>query len=171
MRLNLFIFGLSLVLFAETGFAQDKIIVPPSLPVFEDYILVIPELQVDSIFMQQLDSILFSAISKWRSQGYFSGLESNRNFSVHFQYKIPSRYFIYVELQDTPPRKAIGYLQREEYLYFFDGDIPPDIISEKRAKRRFSFKKFSRIYDPPFWDLKYDRKAEIMQVVLENWQR
>lgn len=152
------------------GFTQGKSTAP--LPLMDrDHTLWIPELDVDSVFMLQLDSILFSAISKWSNQGHFSESESKSNKYFHISFRREEHDSAYMDifLERIPPEKAVGYLQRGEYFYFFDGDIPPDIMLSKRRMKWFSFILKVGIYDPPSWELVYNPKTGCIEVKNEYW--
>ena len=126
------------------------------------------ELQIDSAFIERLDSMLFD--KKWeRMNSILSSPNSSkswRHFYISFEKKAGSDNFITVSLGDTPARNSIGFLKRNEYFYWLEGDIPPNIILAVKSKKRFSYKEHPPflIIDPPFWFLMYNSQTGDIEV-------
>lgn len=112
---------------------------------------VLPELQIDSAFIANLNTVLFEKegcgvekCSKWK------------NFHITFKTMDKMNYSICLSLWSIPAKKSIGFFKCNDFFYWLGGEIPPNIILETKSKKRFSYKDpISAPYDPPFWTLIY----------------
>ena len=120
------------------------------------------ELCVDSVFIRNLNGILFdeegacwmNCDNKWR------------NFHLDFE-KIDSlNYSIQMMFWNIPVKESIGFYKYNEYFYWLEGDIPPNIILAVKSKKRFSYKEHPPflIIDPPFWFLMYNSQTGDIEV-------
>ena len=145
---------------------ENKVIAPPDWePITRTFMSL--ELQIDSAFIERLDSMLFD--KKWeRMNSILSSPNSSkswRHFYISFEKKAGSDNFITVSLGDTPARNSIGFLKRNEYFYWFYGDVPPNIILKTKSKKRFSYKEYMyEVIDPPFGFLIYNSQTGNIEV-------
>lgn len=146
-----YILGLFIFFFAIMSHAQEnKKFIPPEMTP-NTYTFALPELQVDSSFIANLNAVLFEKescrvdrCSKWK------------HFHITFEIIDSLNYSICVSLENIPRRKAIGFFEKNKFFYWLGGDIPPNILLEKKSKKRFSYKdNIPAPYDPPFWTLIY----------------
>lgn len=145
------ILGLFILFFVTMSHAQEnkKFIPPDRTP--NIYTFTLPELQVDSSFIANLNTVLFKKegcgidnCSKWK------------HFHIIFEAIDSLNYSIDLSLWDIPARKSIGFFEYDNFFYWLGGKLPPNIILEKKSKKRFSYKNpIPAAYDPPFWTLIY----------------
>jgi len=151
----------------STSCAQEnKVIAPPDWgPVTRTFAL--SELQIDSAFAEQLDSILFDKKCE-RVNSMLSNpksCKSWRHFYVSFENKDSLNSFITVSMGYTPARNSIGFLKHNEYFYWLYGDVPSNIILKTKAKKHFSYKEYMyEFIDPPFWFLIYNSQTGNIEV-------
>ena len=111
----------------------------------------LPELQIDSTFITNLNAVIFE------KEG--CGVEKNRkwkNFYIIFKMEDSTNYSICLSLWNIPAKKSIGIFEYNNFFYWFDGEIPLNIILKTKTQKRFSYKDpIPAFYDPPFWTLIY----------------
>ena len=67
-----------------------------------------------------------------------------------------TNYSICLSLWNIPAKKSIGFFEYNNFFYWFDGEIPLNIILKTKTQKRFSYKEpIPAFYDPPFWTLIY----------------
>ena len=123
---------------------------PPNMTQ-KTHTFALPELQIDSTFITNLNTVLFSQKgcgvkkdSKWK------------NFFILFKAIDSTSYSICLSLEDIPAEKSIVFFKYNDFYYWLHGEIPPNIISKTKTKKRFSYKEpIPAFYDPPFWTLIY----------------
>ena len=121
---------------------------PPNMTQ-KTHTFALPELQIDSTFITNLNTVLFSQKgcgvkkdSKWKI------------FFILFKAIDSTSYSICLSLEDIPAEKSIVFFKYNDFYYWLHGEIPPNIIS--KTKKRFSYKEpIPAFYDPPFWTLIY----------------
>mgnify|MGYP001443615142 CR=1 FL=1 len=151
---------------AFTSQAQkDNIFVPPNIPQKSYSFELNKLLIIDSVFIEGIDSVLFS------KNCHYAELEDFKfwhDFHITFVKQDSSIYLVFIELWNFPLKKALGFLERNEYFYFLSGDIPPNIIFMSKSKRKFFYKNyFPYTIDPPLWILIYNiqsRKIKIKEL-------
>ena len=136
----------------STGISQaqeNRAYIPPPPP--ETYHFALPELQVDTVFIKNLNTILFDVRYGWSgSDNLF------KSFPVNFE-KIDSlNYSISVGLWYMPGKNSTGFFKHNEYYYWLGGEIPPNIILETKSIKQFSFIELIGLFDPPVWFLMYN---------------
>lgn len=126
----------------------------------------LPELQVDSIFIENLNTVLCD-----KNDRYMNNIISNprekswRHIHIQFKKKDSLNYCIEVSLLDIPARKSIGFFEHNGFLYWFGDDAPPNIVLETKSKKQFSYKEpLPAPYDPPFWFFMYNRETGNIEV-------
>lgn len=164
-----FFLVLFIISFAIISQAQEKRkFTPPDIKP-NIYTFTLPELQVNSIFIANLESVLFD-----RKCHFIDSILSNPNESeklrhFHFQFeKIDSsNYSIIAMLEDFPAIKSVGFSRKNKYYYWFGGILPPNLILKKKSKKRFSYKDYSGFFttDPPLWILKYNCQAGYIEII------
>ena len=127
---------------------------------------VLPELQVDSIFIENLNAVLFD-----KNDHYVNNITSNphgklwRHFHLQFEKKDSLNYCLEVSLLDIPARESIGFFEYNGFLYWFGNDAPSNIVLETKSKKQFSYKEpLPAPYDPPFWFLMYNIETGNIEV-------
>jgi hypothetical protein len=153
------IMGLLLALSATVSQAQNnnRFIPPDWTP--KTYSFALPELQIDSMFMENLNIFIDSIISKQKDS------KSWRHFHIQFAKKDTLNYMIEVSLWDIPARNSAGFYEHNKYLYWFNVGTPPDIILGKKKKKQFSYKEpIPAPYDPPFWYLIYNKQTGKIEI-------
>ena len=151
--------------------AQDnKIFIPPDMTQ-EIHSFELPALLVDSIFIENLHTVLFD-----KSCDYLNSIVSNprakswHHFFIRFEKKDCLNYCIEVSLWDIPVRKSAGFFEYNGFLYWFGYDVPPNIILGTKSKKRFSYKEpIPAPYDPPFWYLAYNVQTGCIEVKSKNF--
>ena len=129
---------------------ENRVYIPPDPP--ETYHFAMPELQVDTVFIKNLNTILFNVRYGWSSRTEF------RNFLISFE-EIDSMYYsIQVMLYINPGRNSTGFFEQNGYFYWLGGEIPPTIILETKSIKQFSFTEYVGFIDPPFWFLMYNKQ-------------
>ena len=121
---------------------------PPNMTQ-KTHTFALPELQIDSTFITNLNTVLFSQKgcgvkkdSKWKI------------FFILFKAIDSTSYSICLSLEDIPAEKSIVFFKYNDFYYWLHGEIPPNIIS--KTKKRFSYKEpIPAFYDLPFWTLIY----------------
>jgi hypothetical protein len=147
--------GLIFVFSATIIQAQKRTFIPPE-NTEKKYSYMRPELQVDSTFIANLNTILFN-----ENDGYMNNIISNpqnsQHFHIHFEKKDTLNYCIVVSLWNTPLESSIGFFRHNGFYYWFDKDAPPNIILCKKNKKQFSYTEdLIGFIDPPFWYLIYN---------------
>jgi len=139
--------------------AQEKrVFIPPNWEQ-KTHSFEVPELQIDSAFIVNLDTILFD-----KNNSYMNSIISNpnnrwRHFHIRFEKKDSLNYCIVVSLWDIPTKSA-GFFEHNGFLYWFGGEVPLNIILGKNLKKRFLYKEpIPAPYDPPFWYLMYNSQT------------
>ena len=111
----------------------------------------LPELQIDSTFITNLNAVIFE------KEG--CGVEKSReskNIFILFEAIDSTSYSICLSLGDIPAKKSFVFFEYTDFFYWLDGEIPPNIVLETKTKKRFSYKDpIPAFYDPPFWTLIY----------------
>lgn len=122
------------------------------------HFFTLSELQVDSVFINNFNYALFD-----ENNPYMNNIMSNprekawRHFHIQFMKKDSANYYIEVSLWDIPARKSIGFFEHNGFFYWFGDDVPSNIVSESKSKKRISYKEpIPAPYDPPFWYLTYN---------------
>jgi hypothetical protein len=157
------IIGLMFIFSSITGQAQKNKFIPPDWEQ-KTYSFTLPALQIASIFMENLNDVLFD-----KNDSYMNSIVSNsknkfRHFHIYFEKTDSLNYCIVASLWDIPANSK-GFFENNGYFYWFDGEIPPNIILETKSKRRFSYKEpIPAPYDPPFWYLIYHIQTESIEV-------
>jgi hypothetical protein len=164
------VIGLIFVFSATINQAQNNKFVPPDWTP-KKHSFALPELQVDSIFIDNLIIVLFD-----KNDRYMNNIMSNpreklwRHFHIQFAKKDSLNYCMEVSLWDIPARESIGFFEHNGYFYWFGDDTPPNIILKKKSKRRFSYKEdIVGFYDPPFWTLMYRIPTGSIEVKEKNY--
>lgn len=140
--------------------------VPPDVTIQKAHSFALPALQIDSVFIKNLNTVLFN-----KTDHYMNSIISNPNnrwkhFYIRFKKKDSLEDCIVVVLLDTPVESSTGFFENDGYLYWFGGEVPPGIILETKTKRQFSYKDQQIIgfYDPPFWFFIYNRETGNIEV-------
>ena len=97
-----------------------------------------PELQVDSTFIEKLNTAFFDN----EYQDYFSKPGDMEHLFINFTKDDDINYYVEVSLWYTMellPEIAVGYSEHYGFTYWFCGDVPPSIILETKAVKRFSY--------------------------------
>lgn len=129
------------------------------------YSFSLPELLIDSVFMENLNTVLFD-----KNDCYMNNIISNpnnrwRHFHLGFEKIDTLHYCIAASLWNIPARISTGFYENNGYFYWFGGKVPPDIIAETKSKKRFSYKEpIPASYDPPFWYLVYNIKTGNIEI-------
>jgi len=160
------------VMFFQTlCYAQEKdTVLPPPRNIIRTYTFTLPEVQVDSIFIARLNSILFKKENRYMN----SLLSKKKNISKHFYLvfeKLDStNYTISVELGSSFIRGAVGFFIHNNFYYWLKGEIPLNLILEKKTKKKFSYREESHpyTYDPSMWTLRYDCKTREFKLIETN---
>ncbi|EOA59422.1 hypothetical protein HMPREF1214_01574 [Bacteroides sp. HPS0048] len=131
--------------------AQKKERFTPPDMTQKTHTFALPELQIDSTFITNLNAVIFE------KEG--CGVEKSReskNFHVIFEMEDSTNYSICLSLWDIPAKKSIGFFECNDFFYWLGGEIPPDIILETKIPKKISYKDpIPAFYDPPFWTLIY----------------
>jgi|LSQX01.2.fsa_nt_gb hypothetical protein len=143
--------------------------IPPDMTA-KTHSFVLPELRVDSIFIENLNTALYD-----KNDRYLKNIISNpreklwRHFHIQFK-KIDSlNYCLEVSLLDIPARKSTGFFEHNGFFYWFGNDAPPNIVLETESKKHFSYKEhLPAPYDPPFWFFMYNVETGNIEVKEEN---
>ena len=162
---------LALILSAGTIQAQERqvertLIPPDFIDTLITYTYTVPEVYIDSTFMDSLNAVLFDKKYMVRYRG------SDRYFSIIFSKKKTSYQFIQVEL-DNRGRGAKGFFEQNGFYYWLGGDVPPNIIQGKTGiekqtsytvSRRYKGDdrggvRVSDPYDPTMWFLVYNQET------------
>lgn len=152
-----FVLGLFVIFFAMMTQAQEnRKFIPPDMTQ-KSHSFALPELRVDSTFVENLNTVLFD-----KNDSYMNDIISNprekswRHFFIHFEKKDSLSYYMMVSLWDIPAKKSIGFFQHNGFLYWFDDEVPPNIVLETKSKKEFSYKEhLPMTIDPRFWTLMY----------------
>ena len=140
--------------------AQNSNFIPPDMSQ-KTHSFALPELQIDSTFIANLDIVLFDKNDLLMNSRISNPNNEWRHFFIRFE-KIDSlNYCIEVSLWDTPTENSLGFFEYNGFFYWFAvGEIPPNIILEIKSNKQFSYKEpISSPYDPPFWYLIYNRQT------------
>ncbi|MDR2409742.1 MAG: hypothetical protein LBE13_16750 [Bacteroidales bacterium] len=121
------------------------------------------ELLIDSAFITNLDTILFDKNCRIPLE---HNPQKEKHFYIRFEKKDSLKYYIVVMLLDTPVENSMGFFEKNGYFYWFSGEVSPNIVLEKKSKKRFSYKKQQNIgfYDPLFWFLTYNIQTGCIEV-------
>jgi hypothetical protein len=158
------IIGLMFFFFSITSQAQKNKFIPPDWKQ-QTYSFALPELQIDSIFMKNLNVVLFDKNDRYMNSRISNPNNRWRHFLIHFEKTDSLNYRIVVSLWDIPAIGSTGFYEHNGFLYWFGGDISPNIILGKKSKRRFSYKEdMPGPYDPPFWTLIYNPQTGNIEV-------
>ena len=128
MKQKKLILTLRLTFLAGICHAQDNRIFIPPEPYIEgskNFSFSVPELQVDSAFVDSLNTILFD--KKCNAASFYQEDKSWQNFFLFFIKKDSLNYTIRLSLKYHPGRKARGFFERDGYRYFLYGSPPPPI--------------------------------------------
>jgi len=165
----MFLFSLTM------SYAQNNKFIPPDWRQTEKTLsvsVVLPALQIDSIFMENLNTVLFDKNDRFMNRIIFNPDSKYRHFDIRFEKKDSLNYWIVVELSDTPTRRSKGFFENNGFFYWFGGEVPPNIILETKSKRRFSYKEVQiifGIYDPILWYLMYNSETGSIEVKGEDF--
>lgn len=161
IKVLIFIFTITISQAQNNG----KHIIPPDIKV-KTYFFVLPELKVDSVFIENLNAILFND-----SDCYMNSIISNprekswRHFHIQFEKKDSLNYCIELSLLDIPARKSMGFFEHNGFYYWFGNDTPSNIILKTKSKKQFSYKEaLPASYDPPFWFFMYNSQTGNIEV-------
>jgi len=158
------IIGLIFVFSAIIGQAQSNKFIPPDMTP-KTHSFVLPELQIDSAFIVNLDTVLFNKNDRLMNSRISNPNNKWRHFRIQFEKKDSLSYCIEVSLWDIPAKKSTGFFEHNGYFYWFGGEIPPNIILKTKSKKRFSYKEpIPAPYDPPFWYLIYNGETKNIEV-------
>lgn len=162
-----FIIGIMFWFLSTISYAQKNKFIPPN---WEQKIhsFVLPELQIDSTFIANLDTVLFDKNCRIP---LVHNPKRDKHFYIRFEKKDSLKYSMVVVLLDTPAENSTGFFENNGYFYWFGGEVPPNIILETKSKRRFSSKEQQIIgfYDPPFWYLMYNSQTGNIEVKEKNF--
>lgn len=165
------IFLLLFIFFVALSQAQEnRVFTSPDI-IQKNNSFALPELQVDSAFIECFDSLFFV-----KENYEMSLMLSNpkdykkmRHFHIDFKKNDSLNYSISVSLWDIPARKSIGFFEHNEYFYWLGGDIPSNIILKTKLKKFFSYEELGLYtYDPPFWTLIYHSQTETIEIKEEE---
>ena len=134
-----------------------------------------PELQVDSTFIEKLNTAFFDNYF----QDCFSKPEDMEHLSINFTKDDDINYYVQVSLSYTMegmPKIAVGYSEHYGFTYWFCGDVPPSIILETKAGKRFSYTEYITkstpsfplidfVFDPPVQWFEYNIETGSLTVV------
>ena len=129
------------------------------------YSFAMPELQIDSTFLANLNTTFMDSIISTRKDK--DRKSSWRHFHIYFKKEDSLNYCLVVSLWNIPARKAAGFIEYDGFLYWFGGneDTPPNIILGTKSERQFSYEEpIPAPYDPPFWFLKYNHQTGNIKV-------
>lgn len=164
-----FIIGLMFLFLSTMSCAQKNQYIPPDWEQ-KTHSFVLPELQIDSTFIENLHNILFDKNCRVMKSKISNHDKSWQNFLIRFEKKDSLIYSMEVSLLDIPAENSIGFFEYNKYLYWFGGDTPPNIILEKKSKKRFSYKEpIPAPYDPLFWYLMYDIQTGSIELKEKNF--
>jgi hypothetical protein len=146
------------------GQAQKKTYIPPVMTQ-KTYVFMSPELQIDSIFMENLNAMLFDKDDRYMNSRISNPNNRWRHFHIRFEKTDSLNYCVVASLWDIPANSK-GFFENNGYFYWFGGEVPPNIILETKSKRRFSYKEQQIIgfYDPLFWYLMYNPQTGSIEV-------
>ena len=149
------IMGIIFVFSTSISLAQDSKVMPPEITL-RTCTFMSPELLVDTTFIECLNNILFDE----RQENKNVALYNSRNMWRHIHVYFEKKDSLIVSLSDTPARKSLVFFEHDKFLYWFEGNIPPNIILKIKEKKRFSFKEhMPEFFDPPFWFLIYNSRT------------
>ncbi|GHT46279.1 hypothetical protein AGMMS49965_23740 [Bacteroidia bacterium] len=154
-----------LALLATVSQAQNnnKFIPPESTT--KTYSFALPELQIDSMFIANLDTVLFDKNDRFMNSRISNPNNRWRHFHIQFEKKDSLNYCITVGLYDIPARKSTGFFEHNGFLYWFGADTPLGIILGTKSKKQFSYKEpIPAPYDPPFWHLIYNKQTGEIEI-------
>ena len=130
----------------------------------ENHSFALPELQIDSTFIANLNTKLFDKECGWWKSKKKNN-KSSRHFHIYFEKEDSLTYCINIDLWNIPAKNSAGFFEYNGYLYWFGNDAPPDIILEEKSKKRFSYKEpIPAPYDPPLWILMYNSQTSNIEV-------
>jgi hypothetical protein len=164
------IIGLIFVFSATISQAQNNKFISPDMTQ-KTHSFALPALQIDSIFIANLNAVLFDKNDRYMNSIIFNSREKSwRHFHIRFEKTDSLNYCIVVSLWDIPARKSTGFFEYNGFLYWFGDDVPPNIILRKKSKRRFSYKEpLPAPYDPPFWYLMYNIQMGSIEIKEKNF--
>ena len=146
------------------GQAQNNNYIPPDTTQ-KTHFFTLPELQIDSTFIANLEIILFDKNDRFMNIIISDPNNKWRHFVIHFEKRDSLNYCIEVSLWDIPAKKSLGFFEQNGFFYWFGGDIPPNIILEIKSNKQFSYKEpISSPYDPPFWYFLYNSQTEELKI-------
>lgn len=156
-----FILGLFVMFFAIVAIAQEKNKFRPPDITYKTQSFVCPEFQIDSLFIENLHTILFKEGDDYMSDKVSNPREKSwKHFFVYFEKNDSLSYNITVSLWNTPSSRAIGFFQYNNFYFWFSNDVPDNIILETKSKKQFSYKEYlPMIIDPRFWFLTYNSQT------------
>jgi hypothetical protein len=165
--IELFISEDGKVTLEEVSQAQEDIFIP-SPPDWTPKIhsFVLPELQTDSTFIENLNTVLFD-----KNDAYINSHDkSDRHFCIHFDKEDSLNYSMEVSLWKTPAEKSIGFCENNGFFYWLGGEVPPNIILGTKSKKRFSYEEYPPMFiDPLFWYLIYNPQTGNIEVKEKNF--
>ena len=155
---------LMLVCLAGICHAQDnRVFIPPDIGEVRTHTFTVPELQIDSAFIDSLNDILFD--KKCSAVNLSPEDKPWRNFFLFFIKKDSLNYTICLSLEYHPGRKARGFFERDGYWYFLYGSPPPPhIVLGTKSEKQFSFTSRLELLESIFWDLTYNCQTKAIKV-------
>ena len=173
---NKIILGFIFVFFSMSiqGQKTDTIIPPPELKT-KKHSFVQTQLQVDSMFMENLRLVLFDKEERKRDSLELE--ESNGildHFFIRFEKTDSLNYYIHAGSLYCPSdsSKDIGFCEYKGYLYWIKGEIPPNIKLKKTSKkRRISYIEELSFYDPYIWLLIYNEQTGSIKIKEKNFEK
>ena len=146
---------------------EERTLVPPDfIDTLITYTYTLPEVYVDSTFMDSLNTVLFDKEYMVRYRG------SDRHFSLVFFKKKGPYHFIQVEL-DNSGGGTEGFFEQNGFYYWFSWYVPRGIILGKTGvEKQVSNTELRRYkgddrggvrvsdpYDPTMWFLVYNQET------------
>ena len=133
------------------------------------------QLQVDSMFMENLRLVLFDKEKRKRDSLELE--ESNGildHFFIRFEKTDSLNYYIDIWSSYYPSDRPenIGFCEYKGYLYWIKGEIPPNIKLKKTSKkRRISYIEELSFYDPYIWLLIYNEQTGSIKIKEKNFEK
>lgn len=168
---NKFILGILFSLLSTACYAQKNTPFIPFEIAPEKHSFVLPVLQVDSIFIKNLDAALFDENDRWwKSDKLIGANKANGHFYIHFEKTDSLVYNIEVSFWNMPAEKSSGFFEHNNYFYWISGEIPPNIVLGTKSKKHFSYMEDPAIIeDPLMWLLIYDARIGNIKVKKKNF--
>lgn len=168
---NKIIVGLIFAFFSITSQSQNKDTFILLKSKQESHCFISSELRIDSIFMKNLNNILFDNNDCWWKSDTLNSLNKvEGHFFISFKKIDAFNYYMEVSLWNNPVEKSIGFLKYKKYFYWLSGKVPNNLILKTKIKKRFFYVEYYPIIeDPLIWVLIYNTQTGNIQVEKKNF--